>query len=111
MRHSVADSMKTKVGYHATVAEYTLLKTAIDVLVVRLSTKDRKAKSDPVGKEQNTCTHTGKKISLLTHKQDPLRTTKLVLKGSHFVLSEQNFKSTCLLSTFERTQTTLQWTW
>lgn len=52
MRHSVADSMKTKEGYHATVAEYTLLKTAIDVLVVRLSTKDRKAKSDPVEKEQ-----------------------------------------------------------
>lgn len=54
MTHSVADSMKTKVGYHFTVAEYTLLKTAIDVLVVRLSTKDRKAKSEPVGKEQNT---------------------------------------------------------
>lgn len=57
MRHNVADSMKIKVGYHATVAEYTLLKTAIDVLVVKLSTKDRKAKRDPVEKKtkkQNT---------------------------------------------------------
>lgn len=60
MRHSVADSMKIKGGYQATVAEYTLLKTAIDVLVAKLSTKDRKAKRDPVGKN-NTRTHADRK--------------------------------------------------
>lgn len=60
MTHSVAASMKTKVGYHATVAEYTLLKTAIDVLVVKLSTKDRNAKRDPVGINK-THTHTDRK--------------------------------------------------
>lgn len=71
MRHSIAASMKTKVGYHATVAEYTLLKTATDVLVVKLSKKDKKAKRDPVGiNKTHTRTQTGKKISLLTHKKD-----------------------------------------
>lgn len=51
MRQSVADNMKTKLGYHATVAEYMLLKTAIDTLVVKLSTNDRKAKRDPAKKK------------------------------------------------------------
>lgn len=50
MRQSVADNMKMKLGYHATVAEYMLLKTAIDTLVVKLSTNDRKAKRDPAKK-------------------------------------------------------------
>lgn len=109
MRHSVADSMKAKVGYHATVAEYTVLKTAIDVLVVRLSTNDRKAKSDPVGKEQNTRAPTPERRLACWLAN---RTTGLVLKGFHFAPSKQNFKSTCLLSTLgPKRQTTLQWTW
>lgn len=52
MRQSVADSMKMKLGYHDTVAEYMLLKTAIDTLVVKLSTNDRKAKRDPATKKK-----------------------------------------------------------
>lgn len=44
---SPADNRKMKPGYHATVAAYTLLKTALDTLVVKLSRKDRQANRAP----------------------------------------------------------------
>lgn len=53
MTQSPADNRKMKPGYHATVAAYTLLKTALDTLVVKLSRKERQANRAPAK------THTG----------------------------------------------------
>lgn len=47
MAQSPADNRKMKPGYHANVAAYTLLKTAIDTLTIKLSTKERQANRAP----------------------------------------------------------------
>lgn len=47
MTQSPADNRKMKPGYHATVAAYTLLKTALDTLLVKLSRKERQANRAP----------------------------------------------------------------
>lgn len=47
MAQSPADKRKTKPGNHATVAAYTLLKTAPATLVVKLSRKERQANRAP----------------------------------------------------------------
>lgn len=49
MTHSPAAIRKMKPGYQATVAAYTLLKTATDTLLVRFSKKERQANKAPAG--------------------------------------------------------------
>lgn len=47
MTQSPADNKKMKPGNHDTVAAYTLLKTALDTLPVKLSIKERQANRAP----------------------------------------------------------------
>lgn len=47
MTQSPADNRKMKPGYHATVAAYTLLKTVIAMLLVKLSMNERQANRAP----------------------------------------------------------------
>lgn len=57
MAQSPADNRKMKPEYHVTVAAYTLLKTATDTLLVKLSRKERQANRAPA--KTQTHTHTG----------------------------------------------------
>lgn len=52
MTQSPADIRKMKPGHQATVAAYTLLKTATDTLLVRFSKKERQANRAPAEREK-----------------------------------------------------------
>lgn len=85
MKQSPADNRKMKPGYHATVAAYTLLKTAIDALLVKLSKQERQANRAPAK------AHTGEKINCI-FGSDMVTNNRISLKislvpGFHFALS------------------------
>lgn len=58
MAQSPADNRKMKPEYHVTVAAYTLLKTATDMLLVKLSRKERQANRAPAKTQNHTHTDT-----------------------------------------------------
>lgn len=66
-----------------------LLKTAIDTLVVRLSTNDRKAKRDPAKKNN---THTGKKIRAVYSKAYTDKQDNRVICLFYFAQSNRNLE-------------------